>query len=184
MNLLICMKHYAVPHGRNRLRTRRKVERQLWQKSWIIFLHLYLKLTKLYFTEDIPLFERVKAPDIPKGPPQVFGKVAFRIFLLLPGANPIKKFQRKIRLYATMWPIREATIGHVTDLIVRFQRSIEFYDERKFYRIGSMLSHCDLEIETFESKSIENEVSSSNQKLEKLPSFSFSWSYLTTAAAS
>ena len=52
-----------------------------------------------------------------------------------PGADPIKNFQRQVEVFAGIWPIREATIGHVTDVIGWFHRRVKVHAEILF--IGS-----------------------------------------------
>ena len=49
-----------------------------------------------------------------------------------PGPNPIKNFQHQVLLYAGIRPIREAIIGHLTDVIGLIQVcNFKFY--AKFY---------------------------------------------------
>ena len=39
--------------------------------------------------------------------------------------DPIKNFRHQIQLFAGIWPIREATIGHVTDVFGQLQCSVK-----------------------------------------------------------
>ena len=49
-------------------------------------------------------------------------------WLVLSRSDPIKKYQHRVSFYWWNWPIKEAKIGHVTDLICHYQRRVRFRD--------------------------------------------------------
>ena len=63
---------------------------------------------------------------------QFQGRVKFYAGIFIgsfPGPNPKNFIFSEIYSMLDFWPMREVTIGHVTDVMVEFQRSVKFYTE-------------------------------------------------------
>ena len=59
----------------------------------------------------------------------IYSSYWLECWLKRPRPDPIKKFQRKIEIFAEIQPIRSVTWPFLAFLISQFQRSLKFYSE-------------------------------------------------------